>query len=40
MGELYDNTMTRELILLKEGYIIITMWECDYRKILKNRIAK
>lgn len=37
MGELYDKTMARELILLQQGYFMVTIWECEYRKILKNR---
>lgn len=40
MGELYDKTMAREIILLELGYVVTTIWECDYRRILKNRKSK
>lgn len=40
MGELFDKTMARELVLLQEGYIVTTIWECDYRRVLKSRSVK
>jgi hypothetical protein len=32
-GELYNETMDREKILINEGYKLITIWESDYYKI-------
>lgn len=37
MGELYDKTIAREIVLLELGYVVTTIWECDYKRILKNR---
>ena len=35
-GELYDETIKRENIIKNAGYNLITIWESDYYKIIKN----
>ncbi len=33
--ELYDKTITREKFILSKGYKLVVMWECDFRKLIK-----
>lgn len=37
-GELYNETIKRENIIKNAGYNLITIWESDYYKIIKNKI--
>lgn len=36
MKEIYIKTQNREAYLLNNNYLLEVMWECDYKKIMKN----
>lgn len=36
-GELYQNTIDRELELISNGYNIISIWESEFKNIYKNK---
>jgi hypothetical protein len=36
-GELYQNTIEREAILIKLGYKVVTIWEKDYKRLVREK---
>ncbi|XP_071503405.1 uncharacterized protein [Diadema antillarum] len=37
--DVYDRTMYRLNVIRKQGYTVVTMWECQFRKMMKEDLA-
>lgn len=37
MGDLYQRTMKKAKYLQERGYEIVSMWECEYHELTKDR---